>query len=103
MKPRTRSIAAAIRKRLELLLKGTLLASTICLVAGLVLWVAQAKADGDTTLLRAGLLMLMSTPVMRVVISAGEALRARDWVHLATIATVAGLFGLTLIFALARV
>lgn len=102
MKPRTRSIAAAIRKRLEMLLKGALLASTICLVLGLALWVVQGDSDGDTALLRAGLILLMSTPVMRVAISAGEALRARDWLHLGTIATVAALFGLTMMFALAR-
>lgn len=102
MKPRTRSIAAAIRKRLEMLLKGALLASTICLVVGLALWVVQGDSDGDTALLKAGLVLLMSTPVMRVAISAGEALRARDWIHLGTIATVAALFGLTMAFALSR-
>ncbi len=102
MKPRTRSIAAAIRKRLEMLLKGALLASTICLVLGLALWVVLGDSDGDTALLRAGLILLMSTPLMRVAISAGEALRARDWLHLGTIATVAALFGLTMMFALAR-
>lgn len=102
MRPAQTAEGSAVETRLETLLKGALLASTICLVAGLALWLFQGDSEADATLLRTGLLLLMSTPVLRVVISAAEAIRVRDWFHLGTIATVAAFLGLTLAYALAR-
>ena len=102
MRPAQTPGGSALETRLETLVKGAVLASTICLAAGLGLWLFQGERDADAALLRTGLVLLMSTPVLRVVISAAEAIRVRDWFHLGTIATVAAFLGLTLTYALAR-
>ena len=102
MRPEQTAGGSAVETQLETLLKGAVLVSTICLVAGLGLWLFQGESVADATLLRTGLLLLMSTPVLRVVITAAEAIRLRDWFHLGTIATVAAFLGLTLTYALAR-
>ena len=102
MRPEHTPGESGLETRLEAVLKGALLASTLCLAAGLGLWLFRGGSEADAALLRTGLLLLMSTPVLRVVISAAEAIRVRDWFHLGTIATVAAFLGLTLTYALAR-
>lgn len=102
MRPDQTAGGSAFETRLERLLKGAVLASTLCLGAGLGLWLFPLDEEADATLLKAGLLLLMSTPVLRVVISAAEAIRLRDWFHLGTIAIVAVFLALTFTYALAR-
>jgi uncharacterized membrane protein len=102
MRPEPSTGESAVETQLETLLKGAVLASALCLVAGLALWLVQRDSEADAILLRTGLLLLMSTPVLRVLITAAEAIRQRDWVHLGTIATVTGCLGLTLTYALIR-
>jgi uncharacterized membrane protein len=53
--------------------------STVLLAAGLCLWVFAGPAGAATFLLRAGLLALMATPMVRVLVSLAEYLRFRDW------------------------
>ncbi len=55
------------------------LSSSICLAAGLALEIAGAGA-ASRLLLNAGLVVLIATPVSRVVISVVEYAAARDWV-----------------------
>jgi uncharacterized membrane protein len=57
-------------------------------------------ATSTSYLLRAGLIVLMATPFLRVVVSIGEYVRLRDWVFTAlTIAVLAELM-VTMIYAL---
>lgn len=102
MKPPEVSEGADVGRTVEMLLRGALLTSMVCLVAGLALWLIQGDPGPSEMLLRAGLVLLMSTPVLRVMSSAVEAVRSKDWFQLATIATVTGLLGLSLTYALAR-
>jgi uncharacterized membrane protein len=54
-------------------------ASTICLIAGLLLSLLVPQFSGGPTLMTVGLLILMSTPVARVVASVIEYAAERDW------------------------
>jgi hypothetical protein len=66
------------------LLGAGVTASAACLAAGLAAWAAGASPAVVEPLLRAGLVTLMATPVVRVVVSVAEAVRARDWFFCAT-------------------
>ena len=61
----------ALEERIELALKAGLALSTLLLVGGLVF--------GSDALLRFGLLLLMATPVVRVVVVTGAMALERDW------------------------
>lgn len=61
------------------LLGGGVMASSICLGAGFVLTLAGLAGGLARALLGAGLLLLMATPVARVVVSAVAYARRRDW------------------------
>jgi len=54
--------------------------SSLCLAAGLGLSMVPSAAGPGHLLLNAGLIILMATPVGRVVISVGEYVLERDWV-----------------------
>jgi uncharacterized membrane protein len=61
------------------LLGAGVLASTICLAGGLVTTVARGDSGAGRLLLSCGLVLLMATPVARVVASAISYARRRDW------------------------
>jgi uncharacterized membrane protein len=73
--------------------------SALCLILGLAMWLAAPDLAPAGWLLNAGILILMATPALRVLLSAAEAVRERDWQHVATIVAVAVLLALTLIYA----
>lgn len=74
--------------RLELqlgrLLFAGVMSSALCLAAGLVLWVAGGHPTAANLVLTAGLVILMMTPIARVVTSLVVYLRMRDWFFVAT-------------------
>lgn len=53
-------------------------ASTVLLALGLIL-ALFARTEASARLLDAGLVLLMATPVTRVVLACGEFARTRDW------------------------
>ena len=55
-------------------------ASSVCLAIGLALYLATSLGRAAQLLLNTGLIILMATPVGRVVISIAEYVVARDWV-----------------------
>lgn len=57
--------------------------SSVCLLLGLVLSFAQVWPDAAILLLRAGLIVLMMTPMARVVASAITYVIERDWMFAA--------------------
>jgi uncharacterized membrane protein len=68
-----------LERSIALVLRGGVLVSSSCLAAGLVLTltgIAGGAADG---FLRIGILVLLATPVARVLISTIEYAAARDW------------------------
>lgn len=88
---------------LERALRGLMLAvvygSTIGLLAGLVVWLFRRESDTPAMLLNGALIVLMAAPAVRVLISAVEAVRQKEWLHLATIAAVAILLGVAVTIA----
>lgn len=73
--------------------------SAACLLAGLVMWIVDHQAALAATLLKVGLIALMITPALRVLISAIEAVRLKDWFHLALIVAVAFLLAVAVTVA----
>ena len=61
------------------LLGAGVLASTICLAAGLVTSLVRGDIAPARLLLITGLVLLMATPTARVVVSAASYARRRDW------------------------
>jgi uncharacterized membrane protein len=69
------------------------LAATILLAAGLALWLAGATSPAAITL-NAGLLILMATPVVRLLWALVAEARAGEWRYVALgVVVVALLFG----------
>lgn len=75
-------------ERLEVILGRVLLAgvlsSSACLAVGLIMWMAGGYPVAANRVLAAGLIVLMATPILRVVVSLVEYLRMRDWLFAAT-------------------
>jgi uncharacterized membrane protein len=67
----------------RLLLSGVLSAAS-CLAAGLALSLTHAAASVANALLTIGLMILMATPILRVVVSLVEYARMRDWFFVVT-------------------
>ena len=81
------------RLLVRVMLTGVLL-STAVLSSGLVWSLVAPASPVGRHLLNVGLIILMATPVVRVVLSVAEALRRRDWFWLwSTAAVVAVLLG----------
>jgi uncharacterized membrane protein len=66
-----------------LLFVGVTAAASLLLI-GLVLWAVNANAGLATWLLNGGLIVLMATPILRVIVSVVEYARARDWFFVTT-------------------
>jgi hypothetical protein len=62
--------------------------SAVCLALALSVLLVWPRFAAAETLLRVGLLVLMTTPAMRVALSVVEALRQRDWFWLWTTVAV---------------
>jgi uncharacterized membrane protein len=75
-----RLVAAVLRAGVAL--------STACLMLGLVATVLVSAGEMSGILLRTGVIILLATPVARVVVSIGQYVRERDWKFAALTAIV---------------
>jgi uncharacterized membrane protein len=75
---RTSAQTARLERVIGLVLRGGVVASSVCLMAGLVLSLAGVE-PAATVLLNAGIIVLLATPVSRVVVSTVEYVVERDW------------------------
>jgi uncharacterized membrane protein len=66
---------------------GVVLSST-CLTVGLVTYLVVGGADLSRLLLQIGVIVLLATPVARVVVSIGQYISERDWAFAALTAMV---------------
>ena len=82
----------------RLLLVGVICSATL-LFAGLLLWVTNLNPAVATGLLNAGLIVLMATPVIRVIVSVVEYARIRDWFFVLTTLAVLGVLLVSLVIA----
>jgi uncharacterized membrane protein len=84
------------------LLNAGVLTSAACLAIGLVLWMAGAAEAPANFLLTTGLVILMATPILRVIVSLVEYVRMRDWFFVATTVTVFGVLIVTVTLAVLK-
>lgn len=80
-----------LERVLGLVLRTGALASTALLAAGLALALVSPPSTLGRTLMSAGLVILIATPVARVVASVIGYAAERDWVFLALTGTVLGI------------
>jgi uncharacterized membrane protein len=85
----------------RVLVAGVIL-SAVLLAAGLAMWLADPSGAQAAWSLNAGLLVLIATPIMRVVVSFTEYVRMRDWLFVAMTLVVLAELSLTVAVALAR-
>lgn len=88
--------------RLGRLLHAGVIASAICLAAGLIAWVATGVSGFSDLALTLGLIVLMATPILRVVVSLVAYVRMRDWFFVGTTVMVFVLLAVTVGLALTR-
>jgi uncharacterized membrane protein len=62
-----------------IVLRSGVIASSVCLTVGLILSLVTAGGVVAAFLLNAGILILLATPVTRVVVSTMEYVSERDW------------------------
>jgi uncharacterized membrane protein len=91
-----------LEERLGRLLKLGAEASAVCLFIGLMLWIAGGPVRDENVLLSAGLLILMATPIVRVIVSLVAYARMRDWFFVMTTLLVFGVLIATLMLALLK-
>jgi uncharacterized membrane protein len=65
-------------------LRAGVVSAAVCLSAGLVLWIAAGSGPASNGVLTAGILILMVTPLLRVVVSLAAYARMRDWFFVTT-------------------
>lgn len=69
---------ARLERVIGLVLRGGVMASSACLTAGLLLSLAGI-GSAASFLLNAGIIVLLATPVSRVIVSTIEYIIERDW------------------------
>jgi uncharacterized membrane protein len=88
--------------RLGRLLQAGVIASAICLAAGLIAWMARGASGFSDLTLTLGLIVLMATPILRVVVSLVAYIRMRDWFFVGTTVIVFVLLTVTVGLALSK-
>ena len=84
------------------LLQAGVLTSAACLAIGLALWMAGAFEGAANATLTAGLVILMATPILRVIVSLVEYVRMRDWFFVVTTVLVFGVLLVTVTLAVLK-
>ena len=80
----TEDVLGPLERQVGRLLFGGVTSAAICLAAGLVLWMMGDYQAAANRILTAGLVILMITPIARVVISFVVYVRIRDWFFVGT-------------------
>lgn len=99
MKPSPDSLSRLEYHLGRLLIVGVIVSAAL-LTVGLALWLAQPDGVAAVWLLNAGLVVLMATPIMRVLVSFAEYVRIRDWFFVATTIVVLVELTVSLVVAL---
>ena len=80
----TEDVLGPLERQVGRLLFGGVASAAICLAAGLVVWIMGDSPAAANRILSAGLVILMITPIARVVISFVVYVRMRDWFFVGT-------------------
>jgi uncharacterized membrane protein len=68
-----------LERTIALVLRAGVTTSSVCLALGLIASLVAGQSALSRLLLHTGLIVLLATPVARVVVSIVEYVRARDW------------------------
>ena len=71
--------AARLEEIIGTVLRAGVIASSVCLAAGMVLSLATGGGAVTGVLLNAGIIVLLATPVARVIVSTVQYVTERDW------------------------
>ena len=88
-----------LERSLGRLLQAGVFSSAACLAVGLVAWMTAGPSSAATLALTIGLVILMATPILRVVVSLVAYVRMRDWFFVTTTITVFVLLAVTVTLA----
>jgi len=69
-----------LERLVGIVLRAGVIASSACLAVGLLLALATGGSAAALTLLNVGIVILLATPVARVVVSTVQYVREQDWV-----------------------
>lgn len=92
-----------LEHRLGVLLKAGVLSSAASLALGLLTWFAAGPTALSSGALTLGLIILMATPILRVIVSLVAYIRMRDWFFVGTTVAVFVLLGITVLLAWAKI
>lgn len=81
------------------LLQAGVLSAAAFLAFGLIVWMFAGPTPLSNRALTVGLVILMGTPIMRVLVSLVAYVRMRDWFFVATTIAVFVLLGVTVLLA----
>ena len=93
---------ARLEFHLGRLLVTGVITSAILLAIGLGLWLSNPESSVALWLLNAGLIVLMATPIMRVVVSFAEYVSMRQWFFAGVTIVVLVELSVTVLVALSR-
>ena len=85
----------------HLLVTGVIVSATL-LATGLGLWLSGSHVIAATWLLNAGLIVLMATPILRVIVSFAEYVVMREWFFAAVTILVLLELSVTVVVALSK-
>jgi uncharacterized membrane protein len=68
-----------LERLIGIVLRAGVMASSVCLAAGLLLSLATGGGAISSFLLNAGIIVLLATPVARVIVSIVQYISQRDW------------------------
>ena len=68
-----------LERQVGIVLRAGVIASSLCLTAGLLLFLATGGGALASVLLNAGIIILLATPVARVIVSTVQYVHERDW------------------------
>jgi uncharacterized membrane protein len=91
-----------LERNLGRLLQAGVFTAAACLALGLIAFIAIGQSRFSTVTLTLGLIVLMATPIMRVVVSLVAYVRMRDWFFVTTTVTVFVLLIVTVTLAWRR-
>ena len=68
-----------LERQVGIVLRAGVIASSLCLTVGLLLFQAAGGGGLSSVLLNAGIIILLATPVARVIVSTVQYVHERDW------------------------
>jgi uncharacterized membrane protein len=89
-----------LEQKLGQLLVTGVIASATLLAVGLIFWLRNPGGSRTGWLLNAGLIVLMATPILRVIVSVAEYVRLRQWFFVIVTLVVLAELTVTVVVAL---